>query len=134
MKKIISALLVLTLVLGLFCSCDSEIGGNESAGKNQVSVPDINVDTEKFGTDDEMFTERDKRTSYNEKECVSIELTGTTVTANSDSVKISDGTVTITEEATYIISGTLENGMIIVDAKDTDKLEQPGEEYWYIES
>lgn len=123
MKKILSALLVLTLVLALFCSCDSEIGGNESAGKNQVSVPDINVDTEKFGTDDEMFTERDKRTSYNEKECVSIELNGTSVTANSDSVKISDGTVTITEEATYIISGTLENGMIIVDAEDTDKLQ-----------
>lgn len=123
MKKILAALSVLILVFGLLCGCDTAIGGNESTGGSQVSVPDINVDTEKFGTDDEMFTERDRRTSYDENECVSIELKGTTATASSDSVKISDGTVTITEEAIYIITGTLENGMIIVDAKDTDKLQ-----------
>lgn len=123
MKKILAALSVLILVFGLLCGCDTAIGGNESTGGSQVSVPDINVDTEKFGTDDEMFTERDRRTSYDENECVSIKLKGTTATASSDSVKISDGTVTITEEAIYIITGTLENGMIIVDAKDTDKLQ-----------
>lgn len=123
MKKILAALSVLILVFGLLCGCDTAIGGNESTGGSQASVPDINVDTEKFGTDDEMFTERDRRTSYDENECVSIELKGTTATASSDSVKISDGTVTITEEAIYIITGTLENGMIIVDAKDTDKLQ-----------
>ena len=38
-------------------------------------------------------------------------------------VQISGSTVTISDEGTYILSGTLNNGMIIVDAEKTDKLQ-----------
>lgn len=77
--------------------------------------------TELTGTDEEMFTDRDYDTEYQEEDSVLIQLNGDSAEATSDSVQISGSTVTITEEATYVISGTLEDGMIIVDVPDTAK-------------
>ena len=70
-----------------------------------------------------MFTDRDTRIEYNESDSVLIQLNGTSAAAFSDSVKITGTMITITEEATYILSGTLEDGMIIVNAPDTAKLQ-----------
>lgn len=74
-------------------------------------------------SDSELFTDRDLDASYDESECVLIELNGSTATASSDSVQISGSTVTITEEATYLVSGTLDDGMLVVDAPDSAKLQ-----------
>ncbi len=53
---------------------------------------------------------------------MSVTLNGTSASSSSDSVGISDGTITITEEGTYLISGTLSDEMIIVNAPDTAKV------------
>ena len=50
-----------------------------------------------------------------------IRLTGSTAECSSNAVRISGSTVTILDEGTYILSGTLDNGMIVVDAEKTDK-------------
>lgn len=97
---------------------DAGSESSEDTGfSNQSSSPELPQ------TDEDMFTERDKKTEYDEDSSVRIELNGSTAAASSDSVKISGTTVTITEEATYIISGTLDDGMIVVDAPDTAKLQ-----------
>lgn len=54
---------------------------------------------------------------------VLIALGGDSVQCASDAVQIQDRTVTITEEGSYILSGTLEDGMIIVDAEKTDTIQ-----------
>lgn len=74
-------------------------------------------------SDDDMFSDRDYEIGYDENECVKIELNGDSATSSSDSVNISGSTVTITEDATYIISGTLDDGMIVVNTDDTAKLQ-----------
>lgn len=74
-------------------------------------------------SEEDMFTDRDYDSSYNENESIRIQLNGTSASASSDSVIISGTTITITEEATYIISGALNDGMIIVEADDTAKLQ-----------
>lgn len=71
----------------------------------------------------EMFTDRDFRTDYDENNSVAISLNGSSAAASSESVKISGSTVTITEEATHVVSGELNDGMVIVDAPDTAKLQ-----------
>ena len=68
-----------------------------------------------------MFTDWDYNTEYDE-DSVQIELNGDSAEASSDSVEINGSTVTITEEATYVISGTLNDGMIVVNASDTAKV------------
>lgn len=70
----------------------------------------------------EMFTDRDKEIGYDEDASVRIQLGGDTAQCDSEAVEISGGTVTIQDEGTYILTGTL-NGMVIVDAEDTDKLQ-----------
>lgn len=72
---------------------------------------------------EELFSSRDMEVGYDESECVKISLKGTSGSCDSDTVNITDGTITITEEGTYILSGTMTEGMIIVDAEDSDKVQ-----------
>ncbi len=71
----------------------------------------------------DMFSDRDMEIGYDEEDCETITLSGDTASSSLKSVKISDGTITITEEGSYIISGTLNNGMIIVDVDDSSKVQ-----------
>ena len=130
MRKIIAILLMLTLILA-GCGNNSQPNGTEP-GNNSVSegttgnggessnADPIEVDFSK--TDADMFTERDKKAEYDASKAVTIQLNGTSATASSDSVQINGSTVIIKEEATYVISGSL-NGMLVVDAPDTAKLQ-----------
>ena len=66
------------------------------------------------------FSARDLSAAYDD-ETVSVRLTGSGASADSDKVSVSGSTVTITGSGTYLISGTLENGSILVDAGKEDK-------------
>lgn len=138
MKKAISILLVLSLALCLLAGCSNNqpdnggISGSENDGDSSsvlngnetdsnITDDPIDVDFSELNTD--MFSNRDRETDYDTSDAVTIQLNGTTATASSDSVTINGSTVRITEEATYVISGTLDDGMIVVDAKDTNKLQ-----------
>ncbi len=123
MKKILSILLILTLMLSLLAGCGKDTE-NKTQNENQVgtsSSAPVEVDFSK--TDADMFTERDNKTDYDESKAVAIKLNGTTATSSSNSVKISGSKITITEEATYVVSGELTDGMLIVDAPNTAKLQ-----------
>lgn len=71
----------------------------------------------------EMFNDRDMETGYDEETSARIMLSNSGTSSNSNAVQISGSTVTITEEGTYILSGTLDDGMIVVNAEDTDKIQ-----------
>lgn len=76
------------------------------------------VDVE-FGTnDDMMFGSDDSDADYAESDSAVINLSGSSISCNAKSVQISGTTATITRGGTYIIRGTLDNGMIIVDCPD----------------
>ena len=72
---------------------------------------------------DSMFTDRDMEIGYDEQTSAKITLTGDGAQSDSDAVTISENVVTISEEGTYIVSGSLNDGMIIVDAGDDDKIQ-----------
>ncbi len=118
MKKLLCLLLALLLLSG----CDNGSGAIQSTGQTQTTQA-TTPKTDFEETDTEMFTDRDLRTTYDEASAVKIELNGDTATASSDSVKINGSRVQLTEEATYIISGTLNDGMLVVNAPDTAKLQ-----------
>ena len=90
----------------------------ESAITNsETEVQTVVVDTAN------MFTDRDMEIGYEEETSVLVTLTGTSATADSDAVQISNGKVIIAQAGTYILSGTLTDGMIVVNAGDTDKVQ-----------
>ena len=96
MKRYIKAA-VLCLVLAL---C---LAGCGSAGQTQ------SVSESSAAAEDDMFTERDLSGTWDEKEAEKITLSGESVT--------------ISEEGTYLISGTLTDGQILVDADETAKIQ-----------
>lgn len=89
---------------------DSEADETSSADRTIVDTSD-------------MFTGRDMETDYEESESAVITLSGTGASCDSAAVQISGSTVTIIDEGTYILSGTLDDGMIIVNADDADKVQ-----------
>ncbi|MBO5209689.1 MAG: carbohydrate-binding domain-containing protein [Lachnospiraceae bacterium] len=105
MKKKWILATVLNCIL-VFTGCGHQETLNTSASTEQES----------------MFSYRDYEVGYDEESATFISLEGTGISCNSDAVKISGSTVTITDEGTYILTGTLDDGMIIVDAENTDKL------------
>ncbi len=131
MKKTLSILLVFALVCCLFAGCgkpndnDGTIdnSNNESSVTEPLDTSSDPMDVDFSHVDEYMFTERDGKAEYDESKAVTIRLNGTSATSSSNSVKISGSTITITEEATYVISGTLTDGMIIVNAENTAKLQ-----------
>ncbi len=71
---------------------------------------------------EEMFSDRDYEVGYDETNSVLINLNGDAAECDSKSVNISDGRITISEEGVYVVSGTLNDGMIIVNADKADKI------------
>ena len=100
----------------------SENKENSSAETNS-SATEGSADINFTEVDPDMFTDRDFRTDYSEKDCILIQLNGASATASDNSVNISGSTITITKDASYLISGTLNDGMIIVNAPDNAKMQ-----------
>ena len=71
----------------------------------------------------EAFSDRDLSGEYDAAEAVKITLKGSTAEASSEAVQISGGTVTITAAGTYILTGSLDDGSVIVDAAKDDKVQ-----------
>lgn len=132
MKKWTAIAAALFLVSGSLFGCgkdtpgtDTGTDGSSSAGSSSDASADASGETTAdFSlTDADMFTDRDCRADYEEDDSIRIELNGDSAAADSDAVSISGSTITLTEEAVYLISGPLDDGMIIVDAADTAKLQ-----------
>lgn len=134
-KLLLSILLVIALMCSMLTGCKKSNSGNETGNQNSSDDTDTSGTSDTSGsiadpievdfsqTDADMFTKRDLETDYEEKDSILIQLNGSSATASSNSVQISGTTITITEDATYIISGTLDDGMIIVNAPDTAKMQ-----------
>ena len=126
-SKIIAAATALLLT---FSAC----GTAEAAGESINTTTSYQTEQTETAaaSKSEMFTERDLSGEYDEAEAVSITLNGTTATATANSssaasaaagVNVSGSTVRITQEGTYILSGSLSDGMIIVDADEAAKVQ-----------
>lgn len=115
-KCIAVVLCVLMLVLS-GCGVNSDSNDTVSTEAVESSTTEDNVSN----VNSDMFTDRDLDASYDVSTSTKITLNKTTASSDSNAVEISGSTVTIKDEGTYILSGTLENGTIIVDAEETDK-------------
>lgn len=126
--KIFILLLCLSLVLpgcgNAADQPDSPETGN-TANDVQTSNTETVSETEETAfaiLPSEMFTDRDKEVGYDEDNCVKVQLQNEDSLCNSDNVQIDNQIITISEEGTYLITGTLTNGMLWIDAADTDKI------------
>ena len=130
-----TVLLVLILAAALLLSAcgTAAILASRDENSSSVSLPAVNSGSSDSvsaaalsavsGVFDEAFSDRDLAGDYDLSEAVTITLSGTGASASSDGVQISGSTVTITAAGTYVLSGILDNGSVIVNAAKDDKVQ-----------
>ncbi len=100
----------------------TEASESESAESAETENGDSTVSS--VADASEMFTERDYKTDYDEASAVKINLSDeNSETTDEKAVTISGSTITIKDEGCYILSGSLKDGQIIIDAEKTDKVQ-----------
>lgn len=68
------------------------------------------------------YSEEKLDASWDEKSAVKITLNGDSVTADDKNVEVDGRKVTITGAGTYVLSGTISDGQIVVDSDDKDSV------------
>ena len=131
MMKKAAAMLLSVAVLLTGCGILEPVGPttNTDATVNSTigstvgtTVPTGPVDVDFAQTDSDMFSDRDSDTQYSESNSAVIILSEDAISTNSNKVSVSGTTATITGEGTFILRGTLNDGMIVIDAGQKDKL------------
>lgn len=142
MNKKISLLLAFTLVFSSLSGCAGQ-GASSSASTSAVSAavstaseetvsarqtavtaqPETSSQSDSAAQASGLFSSRDLDPSYDAATAVSITLNGESASCDSAGVTVSGSVVTITAEGVYLLSGSLTNGQIVVDAPDTAKVQ-----------
>lgn len=114
-KKLLSILLGTALLTGMAslagCSSSNDSDAQSQSGNSHVITED-----------DLSFTNRDKDPSYDAATATTIQLNGSNATIDGEGASASGSTVTISQDGTYVISGSLTDGTVIVNLPgDEDK-------------
>ena len=106
-----------SLCLALLLSgCAAQHPQNSTAPAATTSPDAATVDTS------QMFSDRDWDDSY-DANAPAITFDSATITTTSEAVVVDGSTATITQEGTYILSGSLTDGTLFIDAPDTAKIQ-----------
>lgn len=123
--------LIMTAVVLAGCGTEKAVSNTETSEDTETSentktekAENTSVSAGKSGLDvTTMFTERDKEMGYEADGSAAIQLLDGASSCDSDAVQIDGNTITITDEGTYLLSGKLTDGMVIVNAEKTDKVQ-----------
>ena len=128
MKKLKTLIPILLIAAMLFTGCSSAATSTstttDSASASTaaaVALSAVVSSTSAIVVDPE-FTTRDLKVDYVDSEATHITLDGSNIKVTGDGASAADGTLTISAAGTYVISGKLTDGQIVVDAGDSDKV------------
>ena len=129
LKKIMASLLVASTVLGACSSkAATSISDSASASKSDNTSAQVeNLATSSSSTTETLdnyygtYEEEDLDASYDEDSATKITL-GTTSEVSGDGATVADQVVTITAAGTYVVSGTLTDGQLVVNVGKEDKV------------
>lgn len=110
MKRIIVALTSMALVIGLAGCSASETGQDQ-----QFESP-----SDKMAKEELRFTDHDLDPSYDESSAIKIVLDDSGASVTGRGATADGSTVTISADGTYVVSGTLADGQIVVNMPDEE--------------
>lgn len=116
MKKIkcrSRALMMCALLM--LSGCGAQASGEQSSATQAATVSAMDTTS--------IFSDRDLDATYDENAAIAIALNGDSATCDSDAVTIEGSQITIGAEGVYLLSGTLTDGQIVVNAGETDKVQ-----------
>ena len=112
--KLIATIMIGALAVFTLAACTTV--KPESEVQETASPDTVTISSELS----EAFSDKDVEAGYDDSEAETITLNGTTASSDSSSVKIEGTVVTIKGKGTYVITGKLDDGYIIVDAGASD--------------
>lgn len=133
MTKLLTVTAIILSTLAVSCSNNDNnsnggpsnsqgMQGNSGSNANLTAVPQAIAYNTAATAAEEFFSSRDYRTTIESETPVMIKANGSSFSADGPGVTVSGNAVTITQEGTYIVSGTITDGTITVDmADDTHK-------------
>lgn len=124
--KIFIPFLLFIMVVVAGCSLDSETAPAETTAAAVIetaSVLTAAVSPTSTIVVDPEFTDRDQKTTYDDTSAVTVTLDGSDIQVTGDGATASNGVLTITKEGTYVVTGNLTDGQIVVAAADSDKIQ-----------
>ena len=124
---------VLTITAILLTGCGSSKGSQTDSVTDSTSNTANTVNTVETATSiisttsqvvvDTEFSARDLEVGYEDSTATHITFDGSTIEVSGEGATSKDTQLTISDEGTYVITGTLKDGQIVVDAEDTDKVQ-----------
>lgn len=121
-KKFLGAVFSVMCLFGLnSCTTATNSIAQPVPGMTNVSLEEIDFNRELSSSiiDKEIKT-IDKEVNYDKNASTIITLNGDTISVQGEGAKVNNSTVTITGAGTYVLSGNLNNGQIIINVADTD--------------
>lgn len=116
-----SLITILALMMALMLTLTACGNSGSTGDTGAVTTTSAEYDSSVIS---ELFTDRDLSGDYDESEAETITLSGSGAdTSAQTGVSIDGSTVTISAEGTYIVSGTLSDGQIVVDADEAAKVQ-----------
>lgn len=113
-KRIAAVFLLLVFLLAINgCSAteqDAETGEQASSGES-ASVKTAGISTE------DMFSQRDKESEYDESAAVAVVLNGDQIACDSDQVEITGSTAVIKDAGTYLCPESLPTAKLLLKLK-----------------
>ena len=114
-------LLLLTALLFTGCGASQTSQAETDTEVTDTGIEAVNTSSSQVEVDTE-FTAKDLEVGYEESTAVTITLNKDSAQVTGSGAAFKDGALTISTEGTYVISGTLDDGQILVDAGDSDKI------------
>ena len=119
-NRLLRKIMAITLAAGILVTAGCVNSGDSVAGQEDSSNTADGGQVSAAAED--MFTDRDMSGDYDEK-VVDVVLSDGACSSKDDSVTVDGDSLKITSKGTYVVSGSLSDGMIIVDADDSDKVQ-----------
>lgn len=137
MRNVWKYIIISTLLMAILLTGCSQSNSNQSATEITSSATATTSPTTSSTTSsqgvmsstsstiavDTKFSAKDLEIGYEESSAVNIVLKGSSASASGNGVTIKDNIITISSEGTYVLTGTLDDGQVVVDAGEKDKVQ-----------
>lgn len=120
---LMSALIIVSALAG--CSGNSSQTSSESS-ENKTAASSSSSESSKTATAESVnanFTARDMDIGYEETDAVKISCSGSDFNISGSGAAAKDGVLTISKEGTYVFSGSIDEGRIVVNVTDKEKVQ-----------
>ena len=134
-KRLTSIIAIILMITMILTGCNSSADTDTTSGAevtNSATSTDTSDSTENQTTlaeatsevvVDTEFTASDLEVGYEESSATYITLKNNDAEVSGAGATAKDGVITISDEGTYVISGSIDDGQILVEAEDSDKVQ-----------